>query len=295
MTVPRISLAILVLALPAAGLAALLGCGQSDAAHSQAISKYRTSFALDDEPDGALTVAEVRELLSGVADDDHADHDEHADHDHSEADHDEHADHDHGDGEADHDHSADLSDDADEGDEAHAEHGHDDHEHAEHGDAEDEHAHDEDGHAHAEHAEHDHEGHDHAEHAHAHDSEPQEVVMVGLVGGLPNAAPETQPDFPFIKDYAIVTLADPAAVAELESDGHHHAPGEECAFCAAHAEDSSAMLATVKFTDENGKVLSVDARELFDLKLKDTVVVRGTARLDRGALIVDATALYVRK
>lgn len=276
-------------------VATFSGCNQSSAVDTQQVQKYRTSFALDQEPDGAETVLAIRESLSGGS---HAD--EAAHHEEGEAEHD-HSQHGHGDAEhaEHHDHSED--DHAEDGEHDHAaEAGHD--EHADH----DEHAHHEESqgkHDHGEHAEPGHEGHDHAAHDHAgHDhaahasSEPRDVVMVGMVGGLPNAATQTLPEFPFVKDYAIVMVADPLAVVELEEGGHNHAPGEECAFCAAHAGDQSNFLATVKFTGDDGKVLSIDARELFDLKEKDIVVVRGKARLDHdGTLVVDATGLYVRR
>jgi hypothetical protein len=90
--------------------------------------------------------------------------------------------------------------------------------------------------------EHDHEGEtaeEHAAHKHEHDhvfpTEAKEVAMVGQVGGLANPWEETQPEFPFSTHYAVFFLADPQAVAEHAEEGHVHAPGEECAFCAAHA------------------------------------------------------------
>jgi hypothetical protein len=89
-------------------------------------------------------------------------------------------------------------------------------------------------------------------------------------------------------------LADPEAVTELEEHAHHHAPGEECAFCAAHAPQ--ALVAVVQFKGKNGKPLRVDARELFELKEKETVVVKGTARIAPGGMMtVDATGLYARR
>jgi hypothetical protein len=121
------------------------------------------------------------------------------------------------------------------------------------------------------------------------------VVVVGSVGGLPNPSAQSQPDYPFDKGRAVVFLADPATVAEHESGGHQHAPGEECAFCAAHAADMADMLAVVRFRDEQGKVAAVDIRDLFGLQEKDTVVVRGVARLEAGMLVVDADGLYLRR
>lgn len=177
---------------------------------------------------------------------------------------------------------------------------HADHDHAAH---DEEPAHAED-HAH-ENGDHDHDhahaDHDHADHKHAHAEEvkpagPIDVLMVGSVGGLANPWEETQPHYPFAAQQAVFFLADMGEVAELDAHGHTHAPGEECAFCAAHAAEASAMLAMVRFTDENGKVLPIEASDLFDLKEKDTVVIRGTARIiDGGMMIVDATGLYVRR
>jgi hypothetical protein len=121
-------------------------------------------------------------------------------------------------------------------------------------------------------------------------------VLVGVVGGIPNPSPQSHPQFPFAPGEAMFFLADPEAVAELEEHGHQHAPGEECAFCAAHAADATALVTGVTFHDEAGKVVPIDVRELFDLKEKDVVVVQGKARVrPHGMISVDATGLYVRR
>jgi len=151
---------------------------------------------------------------------------------------------------------------------------------------------------HHDHADHEEDGHD--DHDHGHEvtkaTEPSEVVLVGQIGGLSNPWKETQPDFPFARNQAAFFLADPMAVVENEESGHVHAPGEECAFCEAHAADRSAMLAMVRFLDENGKVLRTDVRQLFDVKENDTVVIQGTARvIEGGMMVVDATGLYIRQ
>lgn len=175
---------------------------------------------------------------------------------------------------------------------------HDDHDHD--GDGEPDHApedhptdHDEAGHDDG-HDEHAHDEHDH-DHAHRHETEPQEVVMVGHVGGLANPWAGVHPDYPFAKSQAVLFLADPQAVIENEAAGHAHAPGEECAFCAAHAADKADLLAIVQFVDEKGDVLRTDVRDLFDVKEKDTVVVSGKAYVtDGGILVVNAKNLYIR-
>lgn len=188
----------------------------------------------------------------------------------------------------------------------HTEEGHD-HEHAE-----GEHSHEgETAEEHAAHAhkgdEHSHEGetaeehaahsHDHAhDHEHVFPTESKEVAMVGQVGGLANPWEETQPEFPFATHFAVFFLADPQAVAEHAEEGHVHAPGEECAFCAAHAEENSEQFAMVRLVDDNGKVLPIDVREFIDVKEGDTVVLKGTAQIvEGGMLVVKANGLYVRK
>lgn len=267
-------------------LVSLGGCNAKPAADPELVAKYRKQLTLAEEPDGAETVLDVRSRLLGEEapdvlamleeEHDHGDHEHAAEHAH-ESDL-EHADHEHADEatggeEADHDHAA----------EEHAEGEHADHDHAaeehEHGD------HD--------HSDDDHKGHDHAEH----ESESEEVVLVGLVGGVPNPFKQGTPDFPFTKGQAMFFLADPEAVAELEEHGHQHAPGEECAFCLANAADAAQLIAGVTFVDEKGKVLAVDARDLFDLKSKDAVVIKGTAKMVPGSefLQVQATGLYVRR
>lgn len=166
--------------------------------------------------------------------------------------------------------------------EEHAAHAHEGEEHSHEGETAEEHA------AHAHDHEHDHE--------HVFPTETKEVAMVGQVGGLANPWEETQPEFPFATHFAVFFLADPQAIAEHAEEGHVHAPGEECAFCAAHAEENSEQFAMVRLVDDNGKVLPLDVREFFDVKEGDTVVVKGTAQIvEGGMLVVKASGLYVRK
>ena len=317
-------------------LATLTGCSDPGPAIDPAmLAKYSKQLTLADEPDGGQLVSDVRATLLGTNDeiieehiheegDDHdheghseAEHADHDDHEHETAE--EHAEHAHEDGDQAHEH-----DDDGDSEQEHAEHEEDDHEHeateehhehadeheahadhdnhdnhddehAEHNHAE--HAHTEDAHNHEEHAEHDHEEGEHeAEAEVVAASEIIEVVLVGQVGGLANPWKETQPDFPFTKNKAVFFLADPIAVVENEESGHNHAPGEECAFCEAHAADQSKMLAMVRFLDEKGDVLPMDVRKLFDVKVTDTIVIHGSAQVvEGGMLVVDATGLYIRR
>jgi hypothetical protein len=175
---------------------------------------------------------------------------------------------------------------------------HPEHEAEEHADEE----HADEVHAEGEHAD------EHADHDHDHEADAEkevaktpvisemDVVLVGAVGGVPNPSEQANPEFPFSTGKAAFFLADPEFVAEAEEHAHQHAEGEECAFCEAHAHESAHALALVQFPDERGKPLAVDARDLFELKEKETVVVRGKAKIDpSGLLTVDATGLYVRR
>ncbi len=285
-------------------LAFLSGCGQSASGVDPALlAKHRARLTLTEEPSGAQVVPEIRNALLGISDDhedhDHEGHEDHDGHDHGDGDHAEHdsdandddandddanevaESHDENEADAEeHDGEEDDNDDSDH--EEHAEHDHEEHDHAHH---DEEHAHDDD-----------HEGHDHEHAPVVKATEPMEVVLVGQIGGLTNPWKETQPDFPFSRNQAAFFLADPQSVTENAESGHQHAPGEECAFCAAHAADSSSMLAMVRFLDENGNVLRMDVRELFGVKETDTVVVQGTARvIEGGMMVVEATGLYVRR
>jgi len=107
-----------------------------------------------------------------------------------------------------------------------------------------------------------------------------------------------QPDYPWTKGQAKFVLADAAAATEVEEHGSHHHddPDHECPFCASAA--NSDAVAVIRFFDEAGKVIPVDARRLFEAKEDATVVVVGTARLvgsKEGLLMIDATGLYVRR
>ncbi len=238
-------------------LAALLGCSGGPKVDPAEVARHRTRLMLAEEPDDAQTVLDVRAVMFG--EDPAALHAE-LEHEHAEE-------------------SDQHQDDA--GKQA----------------AEADHAREDPDGAEQEHADEDHEHEHTALDANAEPKIPEmDVVLVGTVGGVANPSAQAQPDFPFAKNQAMFFLSDPEAAAEFAEHGHHHAPGEECAFCAAHAADAAALLAVVQFHDENGKVLSVDARDLFDLKEQETVVVRGKARIVPGGMLaVDATGLYVRR
>ena len=108
-----------------------------------------------------------------------------------------------------------------------------------------------------------------------------DVTLVGQIGGSSS---------PWSPGQASFVMIDPAAAAE----GHDHC-GDDCPFC-KHKSDGQDALALVQFQDEQGSVLPIDARELFQLHDQDTVVVRGRAHINEfGLLVVAANGLYLRR
>jgi hypothetical protein len=86
-------------------------------------------------------------------------------------------------------------------------------------------------------------------------------------------------------------------ISELPPDGQAHGgPGHDaanCPFC--KRRKAEAPLAVVQFVDDQGKVLSHDARELFGLKDHQAVVIRGRAQVsDLDLLLVNADGIYIR-
>jgi hypothetical protein len=123
---------------------------------------------------------------------------------------------------------------------------------------------------------------------------PQEVVVVGKIGGMPNPWPEKEPDFPWKKKVATVFLVDPATAEEFGHGEHDEAC--DCPFCARKVKDNIDSLAIVNFVDPSGKVLQIGAQPLLDLEEKAIVVVHGQARLVGGKmLVIDADGMYVRR
>ncbi len=118
---------------------------------------------------------------------------------------------------------------------------------------------------------------------------PRNVVLVGQIGGVAN---------PWSAGKASFVIADPVVMAEADESGAEHVctdPG--CKFCAKQKLDKMKEgVAIVRFVDSDGAILPIDARALFDLQSKETVVVQGRAEVDGlGCLVVLADGLYIRR
>lgn len=120
-------------------------------------------------------------------------------------------------------------------------------------------------------------------------SAPRDVVLVGKIGGVDN---------PWTSGKAAFILADPIALAEKAStDANHGCDDPGCKFCARKkADELKEGLAVVEFKDDQGQVVAIDARQLFNVDESHMVVVRGRAHVNElGCLVVAADGLYVRK
>jgi hypothetical protein len=127
-------------------------------------------------------------------------------------------------------------------------------------------------------------------------SPTHEVVVAGQIGGMPNVWPETHPDFPWYKGQASFFLVDSKIAAHFAFHAKQHGGNHNCSFCQSLARKNANAIAVVNLTDEQGKTLRIDTRELMELKENTTVVVRGKAKLLGGRLLViDADGVHVSR
>jgi hypothetical protein len=125
-------------------------------------------------------------------------------------------------------------------------------------------------------------------------STTSEVVVVGQIGGMPNIWTDTHPDFPWYAGQSSFFLVDTKIAAQFATHAKKHGGNHSCAFCQSLAAKNAHAAAVVNLVDEQGEILRIDSRELLGLKENQTVVVRGTAKLLGGRLLViDATGIHV--
>lgn len=87
-----------------------------------------------------------------------------------------------------------------------------------------------------------------------------------------------------------------AAFIVTDATGHDgdesHDP-HECPFC---KRDIKSVIARVEFADDTSKMLDIDARELFNVKEFDLLVIEGTGRFDEDdMLVIDTKKLYLQR
>jgi len=74
-------------------------------------------------------------------------------------------------------------------------------------------------------------------------------------------------------------------------DGNESHDPHECPFC---RRDVKSMMALIEFHDESGKLIPMDARELFDVKDFELLVIEGTGEFDtEDVMVMTASAMSI--
>lgn len=113
-----------------------------------------------------------------------------------------------------------------------------------------------------------------------------EIILVGGVGGN---------DYePFVNGKAAFFMSELVAGAHEHEHGHGHS-ADDCPFCKHRAAQAAWVL--VRFVDDNGKLITLDARQLFRLNIGDIVVVRGRGELNEAVDLFSITAngIHIRR
>ena len=101
-----------------------------------------------------------------------------------------------------------------------------------------------------------------------------------------------------ICDAASVLLTSDSANEESHGHAHQHGEGHDhdnCPFC-NKAKAMASSLAIVKFFDDDGEVVAIDARRLLSVRENQIVVVRGRGTIDPlGNLEIAADGIYIRE
>ena len=80
-------------------------------------------------------------------------------------------------------------------------------------------------------------------------------------------------------------------ITESSIAAHDHGEDDNCPFC---NREKAANLALVKFVDDSGETVAIDARDLFGLEKGQQVVIEGTGAVDpSGTLVVTANGIFV--
>jgi hypothetical protein len=111
----------------------------------------------------------------------------------------------------------------------------------------------------------------------------EDVFVTGRIGGQEN---------PWIKDVAVFSIVDTSLKScDQNPDETCPTPWDYC--CEADVAKSTLL---IKFTDETGKLIKQDARELLGVKELQTVVVQGKVKRDKNNNVsLMASKIYVKK
>ncbi|REK42197.1 MAG: hypothetical protein DWQ46_14240 [Planctomycetota bacterium] len=132
-------------------------------------------------------------------------------------------------------------------------------------------------------------------------TDPQDIVVLGQIGAG-SSAPWSDGEAQFIvSEVALLGFSDEDLDDDSEASAahahDHDAEGHDpstCPFCSQAEADVARAI--VKFQDEQGRVIGIDARKLFELEEKQLVVVTGRGEVDTlGNLVIAASGIYVRR
>ena len=127
--------------------------------------------------------------------------------------------------------------------------------------------------------------------------EAQDVAILGRISAGSDA-PWSEGQAAFILSEVSAVVLDDETEAEHDHGGEGHG-GEghdpsTCPFC--KKAEAAAVRAIVRFHDESGDVVPVDARQLFEVEKDQLVVVQGRGEVDEsGNLIIAASGIFVRR
>lgn len=110
----------------------------------------------------------------------------------------------------------------------------------------------------------------------------QAVSVIGFIGGSKE---------PFVGGVAVFTVVDPKVPYCADDEGCP-TPWDYC----CHQDDVKSNVATVKFVDDQGKVINTDARQLLNVKPLNLVVLEGVAQRDEaGNLTLLTRQLFIKQ
>ncbi len=118
--------------------------------------------------------------------------------------------------------------------------------------------------------------------------QPQDVVLVGRIGGLSQAAWDPQ--------RAVFMVADlDLPVHDAPADGAPKHDADACPFCRDRRDKEMSSTARIQLVDPQGQTPDVDAQRLLGLQEGQIVVVQGQGNVDSlNLLTVQARGVYVR-
>lgn len=117
-------------------------------------------------------------------------------------------------------------------------------------------------------------------------AEKRQVVLVGRIAAGDQEA--------FVDGQAVFFVTDAYGDDASHGGDVGHDPAN-CPFCKRRASKPESK-AIVQFLDEQGKVVPVDARKLFDLEPNQVVVIEGEATIDSlNVMFVSAKGIHVRR